>query len=56
MRRRLTMYRAISAAPFAGKYESEYFTFEDDNCALYYKGNDEWSGKLSGELSNWLKK
>ena len=40
----------------SGKYESEYFTFEDDNCALYYKGNDEWSGKLSDELSDWLKK
>lgn len=40
----------------SGKYESEYFTFEDDNCALYYKGNDEWSGKLSDELSEWLKK
>lgn len=40
----------------SGKYKSEYFVFEDNNCALYCRYNDEWAGKLSSEFSDWLNK
>lgn len=39
----------------SGKYKSDYFVFGAENCALYQRANGEWAGKLSSELSDWLK-
>ncbi len=38
----------------SGQYKSEYFVFEDDNCALYQKSTGEWAGKLASELSEYF--